>query len=204
MMTEYETWGAIRRDWNIESFGNRLSPFMFSIENDASLASPTIQYVPLASHSWGLAEAVLNRPTAPSTPQDGCEHATGWPMLAAWYGLSAAYPPGGVATLVVDHGIPIEGVGPATNLWTWNASQLRALPLHPIWRGIIVDSLIYAAAWATMFIGIGTIRRALRRRAGRCTRCAYDLSGLRSGTLCPECGSARGAHPTPRAEGDPA
>ncbi len=196
-VTEYRTRGAVRRDWCVPDIESALSymPFVFPIDNRSFSSIRSLG--PLRGGSWGTAQGQLDNPAAVSRSQAGCEHATGWPLLSGWYGLSNLYP----GPVLLEGGIPIYGIpsSPPTRAWT-----IRALPLHPIWRGIIVNSLFYAAFWTSLFVGIGAIRRALRRRAGRCTRCAYDLSGLRSGTLCPECGAARGVHPTPRAERDPA
>jgi len=63
-----------------------------------------------------------------------------------------------------------------------------ALPVDPLWAGLLVNSLIYAiVTWivARLFVAW---RRARRRRRGLCPRCAYDLAGL---DTCPECGAKK-------------
>lgn len=78
------------------------------------------------------------------------------------------------------------------------SSSSRVIPLAPIWLGFTVDALFYGAAWGVLLalvVGPGALRRALRRRRGRCLRCAYDLRGIPEGA-CPECGAAHGANST--------
>ncbi|MBC7772468.1 MAG: hypothetical protein H7210_08250, partial [Pyrinomonadaceae bacterium] len=185
-VTEYRTSGAVRRDWCVPDIRDIRSniiymPFVFSIENKRDDSEWNLG--PLRGGAWGTAQEKLDNPAALSPSQAGCEHATGWPLLAGWYGLSITHP----GPIMLEGGIPIRGIGTSPRTKT---SDIRALPLHPIWRGIIVNSLFYATVWAGLFVGIGMVRRALRRRAGRCTRCAYDLRGLPAGTRCPECGTA--------------
>ncbi len=74
---------------------------------------------------------------------------------------------------------------PAHRIPRWMRVGLdhRRLPLNPIPLGFIVNTLIYAG----LIGGLGYGRRALRRRRGLCSNCAYDLAGL---ATCPECGSA--------------
>ncbi|MCC6320377.1 MAG: hypothetical protein IT438_02950 [Phycisphaerales bacterium] len=64
--------------------------------------------------------------------------------------------------------------------------QPRALPCRPIWSGLLVNSTLMAMLWFAP-LSIPALRRILRRRAGRCQCCGYDLRGL-SQPLCPECG----------------
>lgn len=78
--------------------------------------------------------------------------------------------------------------------WGWPLPPLvnrgfamRRLAFVPIWPGFAVNTVLYALiAWS---IGSGTVRlrRARRRRRGRCVACAYDVSDL---DTCPECGKA--------------
>jgi hypothetical protein len=63
------------------------------------------------------------------------------------------------------------------------------LPLFPLWPGFALNTIFYAAlAWILWQIPLA-LRRHRRRRAGRCTRCNYDLKGLPPGSPCPECGT---------------
>jgi len=73
-----------------------------------------------------------------------------------------------------------------------NADSFRRIPLHPIWPGLLFDTLFYAAIWFGVFIGFTGARRFIRAKRGRCPRCGYDLRGqLAQG--CPECGWNRPA-----------
>ena len=62
------------------------------------------------------------------------------------------------------------------------------LPLLPMWPGFALNTIFYGVLAWLMWRLPGQIRRSCRRRAGRCTRCGYDLAGLGSGVGCPECG----------------
>jgi hypothetical protein len=76
-----------------------------------------------------------------------------------------------------------------------------ALPCLPIWRGFIINSLVYSLALWLLYLtwlGVRQSKRANRRRRGCCPRCAYDLRGnFASG--CTECGWRRqtGQEPPP-------
>lgn len=61
----------------------------------------------------------------------------------------------------------------------------RFLPLWPLWPGFVLNTVVYGAAvWCVMFAP-GFVRRASRRKRGRCAGCGYELAGL---VKCPECG----------------
>ncbi|MGP1346866.1 MAG: hypothetical protein ACTS3F_09415 [Phycisphaerales bacterium] len=72
-------------------------------------------------------------------------------------------------------------------------TEVRALPLTPIWPGLILNTLIYATALWLLTLGPLRLRRALRTRKGHCPHCAYDLNNLTT-DRCPECGRPI-AHP---------
>lgn len=72
------------------------------------------------------------------------------------------------------------GPGHGTRLVAW-------LPIFP---GVLIDSAVYGlAAYGLCAVLPSSVRRAVRRRRGRCVRCGYDRRGLGDGALCPECGA---------------
>jgi hypothetical protein len=84
--------------------------------------------------------------------------------------------------------------GALVELGTWpniaGSATWRAVPYHPLWVGLIVDSLFYGLIWFGLIQGIAVLRRRRRRIRGLCPRCAYDLRGRAPDqTVCPECGA---------------
>ena len=59
------------------------------------------------------------------------------------------------------------------------------LPTHPIWSGMIINSVMYAALIWLLFASMTMIRRQSRRRRGRCINCGYPLG---ESVVCTECG----------------
>lgn len=108
------------------------------------------------------------------------EVATGWPMRSASY--FAHYAEGGGVYEVRD------GMALADTVRAINVTP-RVIPLTIDWPGAIVNTLTYAALLAIPFILAPLLRRHLRRRAGHCPDCNYDLRATTTGT-CPECGNA--------------
>ncbi len=126
------------------------------------------------------------------------DDARGWPLAALWCRWDAGLVPGGPEDGKLLHGgIELEPVKPQRQ-GTRNADDQRALPLRPIWRGLAVDSLLYALIWFILVGGVGFVRREIRRVQGRCIKCGYDLRGAEH-EVCPECGIAGG--PTAVASG---
>lgn len=60
------------------------------------------------------------------------------------------------------------------------------LPLKPIWRGAVGNTLVYAAAIALLALGCARLRRGFRSSRGLCPACAYPRG---SSPLCTECGA---------------
>jgi hypothetical protein len=114
----------------------------------------------------------------------------GWPLRALWCWDNSEvtiYPPG-------DEGVGFEFGKPRTEggislpPWTGAPWQMwRALPLRPIWLGLIANMIVFALLWALMILTADRIRQARRLKRGLCPRCAYDLRGQRE-LHCPECG----------------
>jgi len=188
-LTNYHTVGACRRAWNRTYFveGSFFQPFYSRI-----LSSHEINDIaddrPLRGMRWGRAEAVRSAPE--DFGDNGCEHATGWPVLTAWCEWSFAWearPP----EYVLEGGILVSRPTPG-GLLTLDAAELRALPLRPIWIGLAANSIFYAAISCGLWQGTLAIRKTLRRARGQCVGCSYNLAGLPTSSPCPECGLARG------------
>jgi hypothetical protein len=71
----------------------------------------------------------------------------------------------------------------------------KRLPIMPIWRGFVANSVLYAAVTWVVIASVGAafvrLRTAIRSRKGRCSQCDYPLTGLPKHDGCPECGSAQ-------------
>jgi len=137
--------------------------------------------------SWSIATKA-RRPHRDSRDHYVQEIATGWPLLSlrckfSWdrvtYLRAAPDMSGGV----------IVGLGSSA---TAGRSEVF-MPLHPIWLGLVTNSLIYGiCAWLVWMILI-LWRFERRHRHSRCELCGYPLSfGGEAG--CPECGWNRPAH----------
>ncbi|MFG0284143.1 MAG: hypothetical protein ACF8R7_06940 [Phycisphaerales bacterium JB039] len=64
----------------------------------------------------------------------------------------------------------------------------RALPLTPIWAGLLADVAIFGGLWLLGAWSVRAARRRWRMRRLRCAHCGYSVVGLPPGAACPECG----------------
>lgn len=105
----------------------------------------------------------------------------GWPLPAlGWFLQTKGWPPQG------SWGIPLPARAvPQPPIFGSNAGD-RALPLLPLWPGLLANTAIYALLWAVSVLMLPAVRRRARRRRGRCVRCNYEVLGL---DTCPECGT---------------
>ena len=72
---------------------------------------------------------------------------------------------------------------------TYNSSgEGRLLPLRPMWPGFAINTVFYAVGLWGLFTAPFALRRRRRIRRGLCPKCAYDLRGVESAHVCPECG----------------
>lgn len=138
---------------------------------------------PKPSVSWGAHHAA--RPPADIANFDGADDARGFPFLALWCRWPATFTVLGPTTFgPVEGGISIPD-HPSTALT--GAQNDRALPYRPIWSGLALNTLIYAALFFTFVRSLRFARSRWRRSHGRCPRCAYDRLDDYT-TPCPECG----------------
>ncbi len=107
----------------------------------------------------------------------------GWPMTSASYVARWRNVSGGFD---VHDGAVLANTQPGP----WITP--RVIPLRIHWHGAISNTLLYAAALSMLVVCFRLLRatrRHLRRRAGHCPNCNYDLRASTTGT-CPECGAA--------------
>ncbi|MCI0365066.1 MAG: hypothetical protein L0219_14405 [Phycisphaerales bacterium] len=119
-------------------------------------------------------------------PVDGVrfyhELAAGWPLPALGWTRANTHEPGKTSQRLFG-GFSLPG-------WLAKACRSETVPIRPIWRGLVVDAVVYGLAWFVLLFGFGNVRRLLRSRVGHCPKCGYDLRGdLKRG--CPECGWER-------------
>ena len=110
------------------------------------------------------------------------EDARGWPLLAMVCRFEDL--DGYGHRFVARGGLELATAGPG---------QPRALPIVPIWRGFLANTMLYAALLWLLFFAPFTLRRHLRARRGLCPACAYPVGEL---SVCSECGRAVNARST--------
>ncbi|MEQ9096491.1 MAG: hypothetical protein RIE32_09535 [Phycisphaerales bacterium] len=67
-----------------------------------------------------------------------------------------------------------------------NSDLVWAVPVYPVWPGLIGNTLLYAAGVMLLLTLPAWWRRYVRRWEGRCAACGYELGeGV---STCPECG----------------
>lgn len=141
----------------------------------------------------------------------------GWPLptveLAAYNGLFYDSPTHRVETIT-----PGASVGGGVQVLPWprgpvyhtpqlyprrDLSERRAIPLRPIWPGFLLNSAAFASLLFLVLRAPRAVRRAIRRRRGRCGACGYDRAGLAPHAACPECGAGPPAPAATRAAAGP-
>ncbi|MEQ9095993.1 MAG: hypothetical protein RIE32_06990 [Phycisphaerales bacterium] len=139
---------------------------------------------------------------------------TGWPMpsmeIGAHYAELVEVAPVGLGFKRVEEfaAPPVVAISSGIELWAaprpspvasggsptrYAVTDRFALPLLPIWPGFLLNTLLYALLLFIAWRLPGVLRRAVRRRRGRCVGCGYDRGGLDAGAACPECGAGAGA-----------
>lgn len=126
---------------------------------------------------WGT----FARMEPPEERVTGADWAFGCPMQCMWCSIRSTRGWNRTYSGSVEGGILLSGRPSAV------MRNFRVLPLRPIWRGLLVNSLLFACLWFIALLGPPTIRRAIRRRRGCCPLCGYDLRAIAS-DRCPECG----------------
>ncbi len=158
--------------------------------------------------SWTLsppAHSVLHSNPEVDHEEAIVEREAGWPVRCArcWqHWRTGALPAEGVSggALIVPVEIGASNT-PSKSFWAPTARLVAGresvLPLQPIWRGLALNALFFAALWGVLPGGailLGALRRWRRARRGRCQRCGYDTQGSDS-ARCTECGLERDQRP---------
>ncbi len=101
-----------------------------------------------------------------------CVAECGWPLMC----------------LTLRESKTIPGVGKGRQ----GALQIGGVvvPSHPLWPGLAINTIFYAAILWLLTLGPLTARRMIRRKRGHCIKCGYDLRGEFSAG-CSECGWRR-------------
>lgn len=115
----------------------------------------------------------------------------GWPMLSLWSGVENCNMVGVTGTPALGAYTSSHGYfsGRASIKYPWAAADVSRIPYGPIWSGLLVNTLLYAAILFGLFTMTRTYRHVSRRRRGLCQYCAYDLREVEH-ERCPECGRA--------------
>jgi len=64
----------------------------------------------------------------------------------------------------------------------------RALPMTPVWPGLLADTALFACARLVVAFGLSAARGHWRARRGQCRQCGYRRAGIADDAACPECG----------------
>ena len=125
---------------------------------------------------------------APTNIQSLTHRAVGWPMLClrseSWTDASGKQHDRGLLRLVPA---PPPTLGASDPL-------LGTIPLLPIWRGALCNTLLFASIWWASLYAPRTWRRHRRHSRGLCPQCGYDLRHAFA-LGCPECGWNRPNNP---------
>lgn len=112
-------------------------------------------------------------------------HESGWPARTLW-GWTYFDPVILAPSARTSAGLLY--LSPEPDPW-FDTGTSYPLPYLPLWSGLILNTIFYAAiCWGLLALP-RLIRRTIRVRRGHCPRCAYDMHGLPN-TPCPECGHA--------------
>jgi len=181
-------------DWRTESPAVDARLGVVSVPGEAAL--PLVgAWSPLGGREWGRLDEDCRRLREGYDVAAGMDTAHGWPALTLWYScegvdlyldtLIMAYGRG----LIIHGGIPLppSGGGATGPTSVATPATVRALPLRPVWSGMIINTLFYGALGMACTFLAERCRRVHRFQGGRCPVCDYDLChDFVSG--CSECG----------------
>ncbi len=118
--------------------------------------------------------------------------AYGWPCLSFRGGYTETF--GGPATAGIVHDVEPHldemVIDVVRNGKAVQITDPRPTPLIPVWPGVVVNSVLFGAAWYGLLLIPASLRRGRRRRRGACVECGYDRRGIAPEAACPECGTS--------------
>jgi hypothetical protein len=163
--------GMVRRSWFLHRWTATYGPSPIVWGTD-SRPDNNLEWRP--NYRWGRLPRSLAEAQA---AKHFIEDARGWPFLALWCQFDYNWDRRRTSA------IGALALSPTST----PLADFRALPLRPIPRGLLLDTALYAAAWALLLTLAATrpLRRIRRRARGHCPACGYDLASL---PACPECG----------------
>lgn len=141
--------------------------------------------------SWTRRE-LLEWTRGEAGPAEGSARAmvlTGWPALSMWSSFDLE-PSSGYWWYKARNGILVAPAPATPDYFALLSPRERVLPTRVAAPGFAVCTTFWGAVWGAVLLGPPAIKRAMRKRRGKCLVCGYDRRGLGMGRVCPECGGA--------------
>lgn len=175
---EFSTWGGTRNVWS--STPNGLHDTLLDW---VTIPDPQVEEVRVDEKSVEWPTRDRERFLHSDLPKTvwGCRHDAGWPSRAVRYDVSFDDTR---SSFVASDGIALTDLS-----FVARDRPFRALPLRPIWPGLLINTLFYALIAGCLWPVPFGLRRVLRRRRNLCIRCGYARAGIAPDAACPECGA---------------
>ncbi|MFG0305005.1 MAG: hypothetical protein ACF8Q5_02185 [Phycisphaerales bacterium JB040] len=169
------------------SFTHWLPGVPFFVQIPGEQPPRSLRHITESFGSLGSSSDVFSNKTAMElfyrdTSVDGLQYyeeiAYGWPFLTLY----------SASQLVDDKLVTHNGIETSWSaLGSQSQDELITLPTGVIWRGLILNALIYASVLLAIPLGLSILFRHQRYLLGHCPKCRYDLQHDFSHG-CPECG----------------